>query len=359
MARRGVSRCELLRRSRRVVLDAMTGGNLYAAAAASLFFPGFGQGLTFRRSRMFGFAVAALAATFAILWSVWFLPVTIAVHVAAAADAHRLLKRHATPGDRVLAAVAVVIGAIGVGYAGLSVEAFRIPSSSMYPTLVIGDHVYVDKLSPRWRPIERGEVIVFTQPCAQVPYVKRVIAVGGDTVEVRCGVVYVDGKAVESTLVAASSPYADYDEMDGRWLPRTASRYRETLDDHRYDVFHAIERPANERDGGRPDTHDFPLLDRMIAPSCRQNDFYPDRPGAPQPTGTLVVTKPGATACEPQAHFVVPKGALFVMGDNRNNANDSRYWGAVSTDAVIGRVIGIWMTAGGQTGRFSRFGALE
>ena len=67
-----------------------------------------------------------------------------------------------------------------------------------------------------------------------------------------------------------------------------------------------------------------------------------------------------AAACEPQAHYVVPPGSLFVMGDNRNNANDSRYWGAVSVDAVIGRTMGIWMSKPpGDDGGLSRFGAIE
>src|SRR5688572_7040476 len=143
----------------------MSGGALYGAVLASVLLPGLGQGMAYRRNRMPAVAIAVLATTFAVVWSAWFVPITLALRIAGAIDAYRLLVRHPTPVHRVLAAIAIVIGAIGFGYAELSLEAFKIPSSSMYPTLVIGDHVYVDKLTPRWNPPERGEVIVFTQPC--------------------------------------------------------------------------------------------------------------------------------------------------------------------------------------------------
>ena len=65
----------------------MTGGNLYGAVIASFFFPGLGQGMAFHRNRMLAIAVAALATTLAIVWSVWFVPVTLAVRLGGMADA--------------------------------------------------------------------------------------------------------------------------------------------------------------------------------------------------------------------------------------------------------------------------------
>jgi signal peptidase I len=336
----------------------MSGGSLFGAVLASLLFPGLGQGMAYRRSRMLVVAIAALATTFAVVWSVWFVPITLALRIAGAIDAYRLLVRHPTPVHRVLAAIAIVIGAVGVGYARLAIEGFKIPSSSMCPTLVIGDHIHVDKLTPRWRPPERGEVIVFTQPCARRAYVKRVIAIAGDTVEVRCSVVYVNGKAIPSTLSAASTSYRDYDEMNGQTFERSASGYVETHGEHTYTVFHDAERPAHDTAGGKQDSHDFPRLD-MLAPSCNNNEYYPPKPGVQQPTGTVVRTKQETSACEPQAHFVVPPSSLFVMGDNRNNANDSRYWGVVPLDLVIGRVVGIWLSQWAGERDWSRFGAIE
>ena len=252
-----------------------------------------------------------------------------------------------------------MIGAFGFGVTGQYLEGFKIPSSSMYPTLVIGDHVYVDKLSASWRSPERGEVVVFTQPCSRHPYVKRVIAVPGDTVEVRCSILYVNGKAIPTTLVAAQASYKDRDESSGAWFERSVSRYREVLGGHTYEVFGDTERPKHE---AAADSHDFPRRERaMFTPACGQSDYYaPDPKMAKQPMGRFVETKPEetATACEPQLHFVVPAGGVFVMGDNRINANDSRYWGVVPNELLIGRAIGIYSSTGVE-GRWSRFGAIE
>jgi signal peptidase I len=332
----------------------MRGGRLFGAVLLTLLFPGFGQGLAFRRYRMLGFALGAIVTTLAILWSVWFLPITLALRVASAVDAFVLLRSHTTPGHRVLAAIALVTGAVVGGSYKVALEVFKIPSSSMYPTLEIGDHIYVDKLSLRWRPPERGEIIVFTQPCAQVPYIKRVIALAGDTVEVRCNVVYVNGTPLAREVVTPDTSYDDYDEYNREWRTRSASRYREKHGGHAYETF-------QNRDEENAPGHDFPPRDKMIAPSCHSQDFYPEKPGvAEQPLGLLVVTKPDAQPCDVQAHYVVPPHSLFVMGDNRNNANDSRYWGAVSVDAVIGRVIGVWMNSPpGRDRQWSRFGAIE
>ena len=112
----------------------MTGGRLFGSVLLTLLFPGFGQGLAFRRYRMVGFAVAAIATTLAILVSVWFLPIMFAVRIAAGIDAFLLLRHHTSPSHRVLAAIAIVIGAVSGGSYKLALEAFKIPSSSMSPT---------------------------------------------------------------------------------------------------------------------------------------------------------------------------------------------------------------------------------
>jgi signal peptidase I len=224
------------------------------------------------------------------------------------------------------------------------IEAFKIPSSSMYPTLHIGDHIVIDKLTPTWKPIARGEVIVFQYPCdPRRDYVMRVVAIGGDTVEVRCNVLYVSGKAVQNQLVPGSCEYRDIDFDSDHWYAKSCSRYHESLDGRDWDVFHPPERPMNDemRKAGRlrsGDGRDFPRRDRGI-------ECFGAGGQSTQALIKFVETKPDAEACEPQLHYVVPPDHLFVLGDNRANANDSRIWGAVPAANVKGRLLGIWYSS--------------
>ena len=147
------------------------------------------------------------------------------------------------------------------------IEAFKIPSSSMYPTLEIGDHIFVNKfiygVRIPWtntklfelRKPRRGEVIVFMQPCTpDRDYIKRVVALENDTVEVRCNVLYVNGTAVPNAYIDGDCQYQDYDEYTHTWSTRYCSRYRETVDGLAYDVFHDAERPARDEELGRRGT---------------------------------------------------------------------------------------------------------
>ncbi len=160
------------------------------------------------------------------------------------------------------------------------IEAFKIPSSSMYPTLEIGDHIFVNKfiygVRIPWtntklfelRGPKHGEVIVFMQPCQpERDYIKRVVATAGETVEVRCNVVYVNGKPIPSALVEQSAPfellapevpiaqlagkgcwYEDRKENQTVWERVPCSRYRESVDDLSYDTYHDPERPSRDEE---------------------------------------------------------------------------------------------------------------
>lgn len=306
----------------------MNAGRVALAVVLSLVFPGFGQGLAERRVRMAVFAVVDLVATVSVVLSVWGLVASLIVRVVAAADAWLCARRASGDGSWGWAGVAVMIASVGIAIANVTVAGYGIPTESMVPTLAVGDSVYVDKLTIKWRGPERGEVVTFMQPCSKKVFVKRVIALAGDSIEVRCGVVYVNDKAVPQVAGALG-------------------RYRETLGGHSYEVL------EERRLEGQPDPHDFPQWDAMIPPSCVQGSFY-DKPLSDQPSGKLVEGKPkaSASACEPQLHFVVPAKSFFVMGDNRTNANDSRYWGVVPDKALIGRVIGVYKP-------WSHFGAIR
>ena len=286
-----------------------------------------------------------------------------------------------TTRDYIESIVAAIL--IALALRAVVLEAFKIPSSSMYPTLEINDHIFVNKFIYgiripfttiklfEWRKPKRGEVIVFIQPCEpDRDYIKRVIATEGETVEVRCNVVYVNGKPIDFKLTNGDScTYRDQTEDTLQWSTKTCSEYVERVDGHEYHTYHDPARPGRDaqlaRTGVLPgDNRDFPQLDRpALPPSCT-----PLADGTPSGThnqkpGTIVVTREKAPACEPQAHYVVPPGHVFVMGDNRNNSNDSRYWGSVPIENIKGKALFIWLSYGEVTGldflrslRFDRIG---
>lgn len=287
-----------------------------------------------------------------------------------------------TTRDYVESIVAAIL--IALALRAVVLEAFKIPSSSMYPTLEINDHIFVNKFIYgiripfttiklfEWRKPRRGEVIVFIQPCEpDRDYIKRVVATEGETVEVRCNVVYVNGKPVESRLVKGEGcAYEDQDETTLRWSPRECSEYVERALGHEYHTYHDPGRPQRDerraREGGLlfGNDRDFPQLERAhIPPSCpMQADGEPSGTHNQKP-GEIVVTRPNAPACEPQMHYVVPPGHVFVMGDNRNNSNDSRYWGSVPIENIKGKALFIWLSYGKVEGmdflhslRFHRIG---
>ncbi|HEY6175015.1 MAG TPA: signal peptidase I [Kofleriaceae bacterium] len=287
-----------------------------------------------------------------------------------------------TTRDYIESIVAAIL--IALALRAVVLEAFKIPSSSMYPTLEINDHIFVNKFIYgiripfttiklfEWRKPKRGEVIVFIQPCEpDRDYIKRVIATEGQTVEVRCNVVYVDGKPIESQLVNGENcSYRDQKEDTLQWSTQTCSEYVERVDGHEYQTYHDSGRPARDaqlaRTGSLPgDSRDFPQLDHpALPPSC---SMQPD--GLPvgthnQKPGEIVVTRQHAGACDLQMHYVVPQGHVFVMGDNRSNSNDSRYWGSVPIENIKGKALFIWLSYGEWQGwggvtrslRFDRIG---
>jgi signal peptidase I len=161
------------------------------------------------------------------------------------------------------------------------IQAFRIPSESMVKTLLVGDFLFVNKFEygpkipfthvrlPGIRKPHRGDVIVFQYPPdPSKDFIKRCIATGGQTIEVREKDVYVDGRKLDE-------PYTQH-------------------------IDHAM------------------------------------HPGA-------------VDARDNMAPFTVPPGYLFMMGDNRDNSYDSRFWGPVAMDLVKGRAMFIYYSTGGDS----------
>jgi signal peptidase I len=196
------------------------------------------------------------------------------------------------------------------------VEAFTIPSGSMIPTLQVGDDIFVAKaayglrvpLTERalfvWSRPARGDVVVFSHPQDGQDIIKRVIAVGGDTVALRRGIVYVNGKAVPSRPLAGPCTYRDFLEMDQRWEERACDARMETIGDRSYVTY--------------------------TAPEAHQRDFGPVQ---------------------------VPRGEVFMMGDHRDDSNDSRFFGTVPVALIKGRALIVWWSRGGPDGvRWNRLG---
>jgi signal peptidase I len=198
-----------------------------------------------------------------------------------------------------LFAIAIVIASRSGGVAirtWLS-EAFQIPSGAMIPTLLVGDHIFVKKGRS---DIARGDVIAFKFPMdTNTDYVKRVVAVGGDTIQVRDGVPAINGIPLDHQAIAEP---CTHQPDPGESEPCTL--VRETNAGRSYIV--------------------------MFGSRGRAPDFQ---------------------------SIVVPDGEVFVMGDNRDNSYDSRRWGTVKVDLIKGKTMFVWWSKDPTAGvRWSRVG---
>jgi signal peptidase I len=315
------------------------------AAVASFIFPGAGQGLTRDVRRAAAWAIAGLVPVLLLLWLPQAAFAFLAVRLASAVDAWIVVRR-ASPNTRhftFAGAVALLTLFVLVQIRLFVLEVFVPNTSSMAPTLTIGDQVFTDKLTPRFTGYHRGEIAVFDHPMFDAKYIKRIAAVGGDTVAVRDGVLYVNGVAKPQTALG-NARY--WDAVDGSWSQREVAAYREDLDGHVHTIFRLHRMPSEkylEHDYPRPGVADGedPCAARTVPG------------GRPSRAPAMTLTADG-TAC------TVPPGTYFFLGDNRDNSNDSRSWGAVPASSLIGRAIGNWWSSNAKTGvEWSRIGRVE
>lgn len=191
------------------------------------------------------------------------------------------------------------------------VEPFKIPSGSMIPTLHVGDFIFVNKFAYGFRlpfsdylgsqvqlikraPPKRGDIIVFLFPKDEsIHYIKRVIGVPGDTIEIRNKIIYVNGKKLETTETDLKIKTDTLNEVgDSRYGENHIKLFKETVGE----------------------TSHLMMVDTQ---NEYTNDFGP---------------------------ITVPEERLFVMGDNRDFSNDSRFWGYVPYENVSGRAELIWLS---------------
>lgn len=193
-------------------------------------------------------------------------------------------------------------------------EPFKIPSGSMIPTLQIGDLILVNKFTYGVRlPVinlkiteghspQRGDVMVFRYPPKpSMDYIKRVVGVPGDTVAYLNKRLTINGKALETTEVP---DFFDADTM------RYFKQYEETLGDKKHRLLNDDSRPA--------------FVAGVDNFQGRENCTY---------------TIEGVTCKVPEGHY-------FMMGDNRDNSLDSRYWGFVPDKNIVGKAFFVWMNFG-------------
>jgi signal peptidase I len=193
------------------------------------------------------------------------------------------------------------------------VEPFRIPSGSMMPTLLIGDFILVNKYAYGIRlPVinskivalgepKRGDIVVFRFPKdPTIDYIKRVIGLPGDRIAYYNKQLFVNGQPIKQTPLGEYQGRGQGSTMTGALL-------------------------SNEELTGV--NHDILIRDGQ--PSV-------------------------------QGEFTVPEGQYFVMGDNRDNSNDSRYWGTVPEGNLVGRAFFIWMSWDWENGgvAFDRLGTV-
>ena len=318
--------------------------NVLLAFANLVAGPGFVQGLSGRWRAAIAWLVALIAAVVLSAFTIWGVVAVFGVVLASIAEAALGLRRIPPPirwNGLVAGGVAIAAVTLFIMTRLLVLEAFKFPSSSMMPTYNIGDHIFADTLTVRFSTPSHGEVIVFAQPCTpERDYIKRVIAVAGDTIEVRCSRVYINGSAVEESLVEARTQYNDYDEAGGQWFAKDVSEYRESLGGHNYHTFH-----GPDRQGRDSASRDFPgqVLHNCASP---MGGYEAPRAVAQAPGEIVETNAAPKTPCDLQRHFVVPADHVFVMGDNRDNSNDSRFWGSVPVQNIRGRVRGVWFPLG-------------
>jgi signal peptidase I len=211
-------------------------------------------------------------------------------------------------------------------FARFQIAFYRIPAGSMAPTLQIGDQILVEKVSYGMRvpftqikitdgtPVARGDVMVFRYPPKpSLDYIKRVVGLPGDVIEYKNKLLTINGQPISKS---ALPDYFDEDQMT------YAKMFEEQIGGKTHRLLNNDRRPAGWNEADTEGNYPF-----------KQNCQYSEL----------------GVSCK------VPAGHYFMMGDNRDNSLDSRYFGFVPDANIVGRAFFVWM----NFGNLKRIGSFE
>ena len=204
-------------------------------------------------------------------------------------------------------------------------EPFQIPSGSMMPTLLNGDFILVNKFNYGLRdPVarhkfyenelpERGDVVVFKYPLnPQIDYIKRVIGLPGDRIIYRDKSIWIKPACTEQMTTCPT-------------LAKVITEAVGQYDSESNDTYRYTSKMPNK-------THDI-LINHAVSAKDQAMGFC-------MQAGNNLCQQAGTARDE----YVVPQGHYFVMGDNRDNSLDGRFWGFVPEENLVGEAVAIWMS---------------